>query len=201
MPLTTTGYSDDDYRMNHRNVVRAGAAPKILFRGGCIFLVLAAAVTMWEGTARDTPSDDVYIDQPLYSPDGKYMVVVFTDSGGGGISPYCTDIVSVVPASLTPAQGYARRFRVYTGTCHTLGFFYPLHSPPSLLNAPLLKWSSPSKLEITIGSNQAALGVDKSQLVARNDDGLVEITQKGFDKEHTRVAGPFNPHRMPIILK
>jgi hypothetical protein len=31
-------------------------------------------------------------------------------------------------------------------------------------------------------------------------DGLVQITQKDFNKTHARVAGPFVPHRMPDIL-
>ena len=128
------------------------------------------------------------------------MAVVFSESGGGGISPYCFDDVSVVPASLTPTQAYARRFRVYEGACHTLGFFYPVHGRPTLMNAPLLKWSNPRELEITIDPRQAAQGANKVLLAAHNDDGLVQITQKGFAKEHTRVAEPFVPHRIPDVL-
>jgi hypothetical protein len=188
--------------MHYRNLISGGIFQKKRFRvAGVLILLTGAVVTRaWLAHDTDTPSDDVYIAKPLYSPDGKYMAVVFSESGGGGISPYCFDDVSVVPTSLTQAQAYARRFRVYEGACHTLGFFYPVHSLPTLLNAPLLKWSNSRELEITFDPRQAALGVNKIVLAAHNDDGLVQIKQKGFNKEHTRVAGPFVPHRMPEVL-
>lgn len=186
--------------MHHRNLMGGSFFLKKRFRLVSVLVLLACAVVMWGWLVRDMPSDDVYIDKPLYSPDGKYMAVVFSENGGGAISPYCFDNVSVVQASLTPKQAYARRFRVYEGACHSLGFFYPIHGSPALLNAPLLKWSSLRKLEITIDFRQAALGVNKVLLAVHSDDGLVEITQKVFNKEHARVTGPFVSHRMPDVL-
>jgi hypothetical protein len=186
--------------MHHQWLMGVSIFRKKGLRVVAVLVLLAGAIMARAWLVRDTPSDDVYIAKPLYSPDGKYMAVVFSENGGGAISPYCFNDVSVVPASLKPVQAYARRFRVYEGGCHTLGFFYPVHSRPALLNAPLLKWSGPRELEITIDPTQAALGVNEVLFAGHSDDGLVQITQKSFNKKHARVAGPFIAYKLPDIL-
>jgi hypothetical protein len=186
--------------MHQGNAIGSSIFRKKRFLTAGVLVLLVSAVVVRGWGVCDTPSDETYIRKPLYSPDGKYAAVVFSESGGGAISPYCIDVVSIVPASLTRAQAYARHFRVYEGACHSLGFFYPVQGLPTLLNAPLLKWSSSHELEITINPKQATLGVNRLLLAAHSDDGLVQITQKGFDKEHTRAVGPFVPNQMPDLL-
>ena len=57
--------------MHHRNLMGSRIFRKKRFRLAGILILLAGAVVIRGWLVRDTPSDDVYIDKPLYSPDGK----------------------------------------------------------------------------------------------------------------------------------
>jgi hypothetical protein len=145
-----------------------------------VWLVLLALLLLVLRACGDVPPDDVYVGKPLYSPDKKYMAVLFSEAGGGGISPYCIDTVSVAPATVTPSKAYAKKFHVYEGGCHSLGFTKRPGLPPALENAPALKWSGQHDLEITFDPKQAAHNVRQVLFVDQADDGRVKIVQKLF---------------------
>jgi len=146
--------------------------------------ILILPVLAWVGAQRwnSAPPDDAYAGTPLYSPDKRYMAVLFTQSGGGAISPYCFTKVSVSPASVLPSDAYARKFRVYDGYCHSLGFKHRPNRPPVMENAPLLEWRGPRELNITFDPKQAPLGIKKFLFVDHADNGRVKITQQHFQR-------------------
>jgi len=147
-----------------------------------LLLVMSAAIYLayrwnhWD----DTVSEDIYIGKPLYSPDQKHKAIVFSASGGGAISPYCFDYVSVVPASLEVERSIKRKFRVYEGGCHSLGFSFLDGKPPALENAPLLKWNSSTEIELTFDRNQAVRGINKFLFVTEADEGRIKVTQRNY---------------------
>lgn len=146
--------------------------------------VLLLLVLAWVGAQRwnSAAPDDVFAGTPVYSPDRQYMAVLFTQSGGGAISPYCFTKVSVSPASVLPSDAYARRFRVYDGYCHSLGSKYRPNRPPVMESAPLLEWRGPRELNITFDPKQAPLGIKKFLFVDHADNGRVKITQEHFQR-------------------
>jgi hypothetical protein len=146
--------------------------------------VLMLPVLAWLGAQRwnSAAPDDVYAATPVYSPDKQYMAVLFTQSGGGAISPYCFSKVSVSPASVLPSDAYARKFHVYEGSCHSLGFKYRPNRPPVLESAPILEWRGPRELNITFDPKQAPLGIKKFLFVDHADDGRVKIVQQHFQR-------------------
>ena len=131
---------------------------------------------------RDVSSDDMFIGKPVYSPDQKYKAVMSSENGGGAISPYCFDYVSVVPADLEDKEAIKKTYRVYAGNCHTLGFSYPKDKLPSLVNAPLLKWKNSTELEITFDRKFAEQRINGFFLAAQADAGRIKIVQGQFQE-------------------
>ncbi len=156
-----------------------GKSKRTVLVGVLLLLVLA-----WVGTQRwnSAPPDDVFAGTPVYSPDRQYMAILFTQSGGGAMAPYCFSKVSVIPASVLPSNAYARKFRVYEGYCHQLGFTYRPNRSPKLESAPLLEWRSPRELKITFDPRQAPLGITKFLFVDHADNGHVKIAQEHFQR-------------------
>jgi hypothetical protein len=146
-----------------------------------VLLVLALA---WVGAQRwnSAAPDDAYAGTPVYSPDRQYMAILFTQSGGGAMAPYCFSKVSVAPASVLPADAYARKFRVYEGYCHSLGFKYRPNRPPVMESAPLLEWRGPHELNITFDPKQAPLGIKKFLFIDHADNGRVKIIPQHFQR-------------------
>lgn len=81
-----------------------------------------------------------------------------TKTGGGGLSHYCFDFVSVAPASVVDGAADQDEYRIYSGSCHTLGFLSSDGRSPVLENAPLLNWRSDSVPEVTFDPTAAAEG-------------------------------------------
>jgi hypothetical protein len=146
--------------------------------------VLLLLVLAWVGAQRwnSAAPDDAYAGTPVYSPDRRYMAILFTQSGGGAMAPYCFSKVSVAPASVLPADAYARKFRVYEGYCHSLGFKYRPNRPPVMESAPLLEWRGPHELNITFDPKQAPLGIKKFLFIDHADNGRVKITPQHFQR-------------------
>jgi hypothetical protein len=146
-----------------------------------VLLVLALA---WVGAQRwnSAAPDDAYAGTPVYSPDRQYMAILFTQSGGGAMAPYCFSKVSVAPASVLPADAYARKFRVYEGYCHSLGFKYRPNRPPVMESAPLLEWRGSHELNITFDPKQAPLGIKKFLFIDHADNGRVKIIPQHFQR-------------------
>lgn len=122
----------------------------------------------------DVPGEDVYVGKPIYSPDHRHIAVLFTESGGGGISPYCITRVSVAEASVEPSKAYAEKYLVYQGGCHSLGFVEREGKRISQ-DAPALKWDGSGQLSISFNPRLAAGYVKKVILAARSYDGAVSV--------------------------
>jgi hypothetical protein len=78
------------------------------------------------------------------SPDGNFKAVLFNANGGGAISPYCYDAISVVQAG-TQANGNSKSERVYLAGCHA--FVDKLTN--NRTNGPKIRWLANDRLEIT----------------------------------------------------
>ncbi|MQA38899.1 hypothetical protein [Rugamonas aquatica] len=122
----------------------------------------------------DASGEDVYVGKPIYSPDHKHIAVLFTESGGGGISPYCITRVSVAAASVEPSIAYAEKYLVYQGGCHSLGFV-EIEGKRILQDAPALKWDGSSVLSISFNPRLAAGYVRKVILATHSYDGAVSV--------------------------
>lgn len=122
----------------------------------------------------DVPNEDVAVGKPIYSPDRQHIAVLFTESGGGGISPYCITSVSVAPVSVEPYKAYAKKYQVYQGGCHSLGFV-ERDGKRILQDAPTLKWDGSSELSITFNPRLATGYVKKMILAGHSLDGAVNI--------------------------
>jgi hypothetical protein len=143
-------------------------------------LVALTGVAIIVQRCEDMSSDDLFTGKPLYSPDQKYKAILFSENGGGAISPYCFDYVSVAPASLETAKANKRAFHVYEGSCHSLGFLERKDKPPVLESAPLIKWVSSSELEITFDRTQASQGINKFLFVSQANEGHIRVTERRF---------------------
>jgi hypothetical protein len=53
------------------------------------------------------------------SPDGKFRAAIVTFAGGGAISPYCHDAVSVIPATAPDRDAAESHLNVYEGACQS----------------------------------------------------------------------------------
>jgi hypothetical protein len=124
--------------------------------------------------------DDAEVLKVVYSPNKQYKAVLFNENGGGAISPYCFDFISVVPASMADSSADKDSYRVYSGSCHHLGFVYPKDLPPHLENAPLLNWSSDSVLEITFDPTEAAVGIKELIFRGWADSGQIRVVHRQF---------------------
>jgi hypothetical protein len=116
----------------------------------------------------------------VYSPDGKFKAVLFNENGGGGISPYCFDFISVVPASVPNPTANQDSYRVYEASCHTLGFMKSQDGRRMMVGAPLIHWSSNSVLEITFDPKMAASGINNFIFRVWAVKGQVQIVHRQF---------------------
>lgn len=129
---------------------------------------------------------DSFTGKPLYSPDKRYKAILFSEYGGGAMSPYCFDYVSVVPASLGIEKSSEKKFHVYEGGCHSFGTFGKKHNGlPVMENAPLLNWVSASELEVVFDKNKASRGINKPVYLHQSSDGQVRIAYK----DHAAIHG------------
>lgn len=125
-------------------------------------------------------SEELLVGKPLYSPDQRYMAVHSTASGGGAISPYCFDYVSVFPAYVGTAGADSKEFRVYEGACHSLGFATSSNELPTHVDAPQLKWINANEIEITFDRARASDGIKKFVFLSQADNGRIRIYEGYF---------------------
>jgi hypothetical protein len=102
------------------------------------------------------------------SPDGQFKAVLFTTNGGGGISPYCYDSISVVPNGVNAVES-SESERVYLAGCHT--FVDPVTNNHT--NGPNVKWLANNRLQVRFSANQGARGVEQLILKGFAADGRV----------------------------
>lgn len=123
---------------------------------------------------------DAGVKEAIYSPDGKFKAVLFNENGGGAISPYCFDFISVAPASMPDAATNRDSYRVYSAGCHSLGFVHSPGEPPFLVGAPLVRWNSNSVLEITFDPTMAASGIKEFILRGWDVAGQIRVVHRQF---------------------
>lgn len=143
----------------------------IIFRQvivGCLAVVGLISIINYAILPRFREKPDVI--RTFFSPNQQYKAVLFNWNGGGGISPYCIDSISVVPSALSDSNADNDDYTVYTGACHAVG---------NNDNAPKIKWLSDKQLEITFDSTLAAQGVNKTILRGYAAKGDIQIVHKG----------------------
>ena len=110
-----------------------------------------------------------YAEKSFLSPSRQYKAVLYNWNGGGGLSPYCINSISVVPSALSDSNASEDSYAVYTGACHAVG---------DSDYAPAIKWLSDNQLEITFDPTLAARGVNKAILRGYAVSGRIQIIQK-----------------------
>ncbi len=105
------------------------------------------------------------------SPSNKYKAILFNWNGGGGLSPYCYNSISVVPTTVSDDAADNDRYSVYSGGCHAVG---------DSDYAPTIKWLSGVELEITYNLTQAVHGIDHVALKGSADSGQVFVIHKNI---------------------
>jgi hypothetical protein len=133
---------------------------------GIVSLCLILGATIFGLGRFFSLSEDHFIK--LYpSPSGHMKAALISRSGGGGISPYCTDAIAVAPASADEAEIMAEKFEVYSsGDCDT----FADHSP-----SPVLEWVSNEKLRISFSINRTATSMRTVQLRGQDLSGRIGI--------------------------
>jgi len=92
----------------------------------------------------------------LSSPSGKYKAIVFTNAGGGAISPSCFQRISVAPASIKESEVERMpQHEVYSGPCDS----FTNHEP-----SPKVQWTSDSSLRIEFSINETAISPSQVRL-------------------------------------
>jgi hypothetical protein len=98
------------------------------------------------------PSDaSVVLVSP--SPDKKFKAVVFNQNGGGAISPYCFDYVSVVGEHAAESAAWGEELSVFVASCEAFGDW-----------GKDIKWSSPSELQIRFDLEKGLSGINAMTL-------------------------------------
>jgi hypothetical protein len=104
------------------------------------------------------------------SPDGKWTAALVSDAGGGGISPYCHNVVSLIPASASDRDAADSRFEVFSGECQS----FALRGnavPPS----PQIEWLSENSRKITLSINATAIRPATVRMKKQDASGQVRI--------------------------
>jgi hypothetical protein len=63
---------------------------------------------------------ETYVKADQLSPDKQYRAVTYYQAGGGGISPYCVDLIAVTPASVDQDHAWAPVNQVFSADCGVL---------------------------------------------------------------------------------
>src|SRR3954463_257090 len=71
------------------------------------------------------------------APDGRMRAMLLNYNGGGAISPYCYDVVSVLPASAPDAQAGHERFEVFSGECDSFELNEAIRT---IEKSPIIEW-------------------------------------------------------------
>jgi hypothetical protein len=75
------------------------------------------------------------------APDGAYKAVNFLSVGGGGLAPYCTQIVGVVAATQPDASALVPSNRVLIADCH---------NGVGIIADKAIEWKSDNDLQISL---------------------------------------------------
>lgn len=104
------------------------------------------------------------------SPSGSHKAVVATWAGGGGISPYCFDRLTVVLAEAPTGEAVSRSKAVFEAECDSFGL-----SKGRIRRSPEIKWESDQKLKVTFSILSTALSAATIKLRKQDASGYVAI--------------------------
>lgn len=100
------------------------------------------------------------------SPDGRRRAIAFHEAGGGGVSPYCFEYVSVVELDRTDAEAFKADFRIYEGSCGGLR---------GTKQDFKVEWLSNTRLLVGFDPTVAARDISKVSLRGHDHTGAVKI--------------------------
>jgi hypothetical protein len=79
--------------------------------------LLTRALILFAGNVIAQLQDPFENLQSFVSPDGQYRAIIYQQSGGGGLAPYCFDFASVVTQEVSDNEATSPRFRVLEASC------------------------------------------------------------------------------------
>jgi hypothetical protein len=104
------------------------------------------------------------------SPDAKFKAAVLMFAGGGALSPYCYEKVSIVPAAAPDRDAAESRFEVYSGPCDSFS------SRDNIIEqSPMFEWLSNTELRMTISINSTAMAPRALWLRKQDASGKIRI--------------------------
>jgi hypothetical protein len=105
--------------------------------------------------------------QSFPSPDGSYRAELLTWAGGGGLSPYCSQALLVVPTSADVKQAdLVSRYEVYSGQCDS----FADHS-----FSPKIVWESGNVLHVSFSINSTFTSAASVKLKKTDTTGAVKV--------------------------
>lgn len=131
---------------------------------GLIYVILKIGV--W-GLVSVMPDDKNDLSVKSFpSPDGNYIADVVEISGGGAISPFCSDLVAIRPRSifLKTYEDYGR-YQVYSDGCDSFG------DAPS----PKVNWAGNKTVEITFATRSARTFSRKISIKSLDESSQVGV--------------------------
>ncbi|MEO9169282.1 MAG: hypothetical protein ABI230_12845 [Aestuariivirga sp.] len=117
--------------------------------------------------------DDTTVIGSIVSPDHEYKAIIFNQDGGGGLSPYCIDYVSVVPEKIADKQAWGDNYSVFVASCGSLTDGHERDD---------VKWLSGKELQITFDADIGVKGVSAMTLKGYADRGAISVSylQKSY---------------------
>jgi hypothetical protein len=113
-----------------------GVLVGLLAAVGALHLGSLALSWMFSPDYSSVPADTIARSFP--APDGAHKAVSFVSAGGGGLSPYCFQIVGVVEAARPDANAFAPANTVFRSDCD------------GMVPDKEITWKSASELQIGI---------------------------------------------------
>jgi hypothetical protein len=110
------------------------------------------------------------------SPDASMKAALVSYFGGGGISPYCWTVVSILPDIGSETDAQDKKFTVFTGGCD--GFAV---RNGAILNSPIVEWLSNTALKITSSINATMLTPATVTMKKRDASGRVTIQYEAHE--------------------
>ncbi|MGO4569651.1 hypothetical protein AB4Z52_32565 [Rhizobium sp. 2YAF20] len=111
------------------------------------FAFIGAVTVLYHGyfwwRERGHMPEEMSVQDDLSSPDAAHRAIVFTEAGGGGISPFCSELVSVVRAGISEQAAWPSSNWVFSGNCGSLNH---------------VSWQSKDRLLISLNRSLAQRG-------------------------------------------
>ncbi|PZM10658.1 hypothetical protein, partial [Rhizobium tubonense] len=143
-------------------VVTAGLA--VIGFGTILFLLLGFALD--GGTSAFEPDATTFVT----SPSGTVKAVLTTWTGGGAISPYCYDRLTVVPVGTPPDKESASDTAVFEAECATFALRDGI-----IENSPSVLWEGDKKLRVKFSISEAVIVPASVKLRKQDASGQIAV--------------------------